>query len=116
MIESGGISRRKALQRIGVGAVAVWSAPMITSVASAASVGSPMPGCQTIDCSAEVPCPGKAGCFGPYQTATGSCSCVGGAFFFEPSCSLCGAGQICITQSTHCGPPGFVVCAAVCAA
>lgn len=49
-----GISRRKALQKMGAGAVLVWSAPMVASVASAAPVGSPAPGQR---CSTRADCP-----------------------------------------------------------
>ena len=92
MTDSGGISRRKALQRIGVGAVAVWSAPMVTSVASAAPVGSPPPGprctsvadcpqptaqCQVATCVNGVcgtgPAPNFTLCSGPFG-GTGLCN------------------------------------------
>ena len=113
MTDSGGISRRKALQKIGVGAVVVWSAPMVTSVASAAPVGSPMPGCQTFDCSVSVPCPGNASCFGPYRTANGGCSCVGNTAQCVSSCADCFSPQICVNQVVNCDCPAL--CLGACA-
>jgi hypothetical protein len=43
MTDAGGISRRSALKKIGAGAAIAWTAPVLTSIASAQTAGSPPP-------------------------------------------------------------------------
>lgn len=57
--DTGGITRRKALKRLGAGAVVAWAAPVVTSFRAPAYAGSSIPGsCHlvaSLDAGQEVP-------------------------------------------------------------
>ena len=130
-----GISRRKLLKRIGVGAAIAWTAPIITSLhtpAGAASGG--CPNCPSTGCPGSdfQPCDGGGclsgscygglGCF-TFQDMEGNCICVQNEFC---SCAAacvssadsgpcqqclgntgCGSGGICADCcGTNCHKPG----------
>jgi hypothetical protein len=102
----GGVSRRKIIQRIGVGTALAWSAPVLQSLASPAHAQQYDPACAercpVINCVGSVPQCGSSGPFGfcfCSQTTEGGCVCAE-----ETSCSGvnecdssadCAAGQTC---------------------
>src|SRR2546428_6486724 len=120
--ETGGVSRRKMLKRIGTGAAIAWTAPILTSIRTPAFATTPgvCPGgglaCQAPGdhCTGQVPC--GTGCFCNQNVTNGapngSFCCTVPTNCANPDCSNnsdCPAGQVC--QATCClTNQCFVVC------
>ena len=123
---SQGISRRRMLKRIGVGAAVAWTAPVITSIRTPAFGASGCPSCPGTGCPGTdfLPCDGGGcqsgscygglGCF-TFQDMEGNCLCVQNEFCScAATCSSssdCGPCQHCL-GNTGCGSSG--VCADCC--
>jgi len=123
IVDSGGISRRKMLRRIGAGAAIAWTAPVLTSMRAPAfaqgTIGCPGGGlpCQAPGdpCTGQVLC-GNQGCFCNQNVTdglpNGNYCCTVPTDCTNQDCrnnSDCPAGQVC--QATCCpNPKCFVVC------
>lgn len=107
--QGAGIDRRKALQRIGIGAVVAWNAPTIVTSLGGAAYAASAPGC---DFDA-----GQGSCAGQTQCQASGCYCNQNVTNGVPN------GQTFCTVPTNCTnqvcqnnadcPPGFV-CQATC--
>jgi hypothetical protein len=114
-----GINRRTILKGAGAGAVVVWSAPSLLSVASRAGAAgsaactSCVTGCDVV----REPCGPRCACF---ADADGGCLCTGGGPC--QACEThadCGAGQRCVDVGcAFCSPltESTKLCGIVCGA
>ena len=118
--ETGGVSRRRMLKRIGAGAAIAWTAPILTSIRTPAFAYEGCQGgvpCQAPGdvCSGQVPC-GNQGCFCNQNVTdgvpNGNFCCTVPTDCTNQDCrnnADCPQGQVC--QATCCANPKcFVVC------
>jgi hypothetical protein len=125
-VQKEGISRRRMLKRVGVGAAIAWTAPVVTSMLPSAFATGPPPGCPGgVSCNGCGPilnsdkgcsqgaCTGGLGCFNSLDTS-GACQNFQNIFC---SCltactdnSQCGASSACLCSNNGCGGSFCVPC------
>ena len=121
--ESGGLSRRVVVKRIGAGAALTWSAPALLTMQSRAYAGSAVPNtCQPGQDSctgADFTCNGLARCFCT-NTKEGSqiCGCLDrgqcSGYQLCTASSQCPPGEFCTTGDHCCGGICVPLCSATC--
>lgn len=114
--ETGSLSRRTLLKRVGAGAAFAWSAPVLMSISVPASAASPEPSvCRQccVNCG-DFPCPSGPSCF-CLTTVEGDCFCMQQSQCSAiPSCTTsadCPPGWRCEDATSSCGR---VVCVPPC--
>jgi hypothetical protein len=124
-----GISRRRALKRIGAGAAIAWSAPIITTMRTSAFAQSAPPECLRCipyDCNNPSFCPQPCFSF-CVQRINDACSCSPliawhlNGFNLPPICESdaecdgeTGPGSVCINMNANCDAVDNKGCAAPC--
>jgi hypothetical protein len=106
-----GISRRRALKRIGAGAAIAWSAPILTSLKTPAFAQSgPHPECVGASCGNFIPCSGQnpdCVCVDTDQggfCVPGSTPCAGLPLCPGGNSSECPSSDFVCARNTCCGP------------
>lgn len=99
------ISRRRIMKRAGVGAAIVWSAPVLSSLGSAAHAQTPPPDGEACDCDVQQPCNMAIPCQG-----SNLCNCW---VRFDRTGCFCGPFDACINHEP-CGPNGSCPSGQVC--
>lgn len=107
------VSRRQMLKRLAVGGGVVWATPVITSFASPAAAGTPIPTTTTTEqpvaCGCILAGPGQSGTVFPCGDVAG-CHC----FTLDTGEQICIPGRVACGQPCPCGPDEVCVVDSCC--